>query len=134
MFTIEKTVLSERLIKRYPSLEKLGTIEQILPAAKSDFKNFSRLTSIKLLGTNGQQEFLRAEDFRLTLDPTGRKIKSTAFKIQDLGDKWAFTNGRGWGHGVGLCQYGTQEMARKGFSAEQILTHYYPDSKITLAY
>ncbi|MCD4690055.1 SpoIID/LytB domain-containing protein, partial [bacterium] len=34
--------------------------------------------------------------------------------------------GRGYGHGVGLCQHGALGMARKGFSYRQILEHYYP--------
>lgn len=34
--------------------------------------------------------------------------------------------GRGYGHGVGMCQYGALEMAREGHSYEEILKHYYP--------
>ncbi len=39
--------------------------------------------------------------------------------------------GRGWGHGVGLCQMGTVELSRQGWSSEKILKHYYDG--ITLA-
>ena len=39
--------------------------------------------------------------------------------------------GRGWGHGVGLCQTGTVELSRQGWSFEKILKHYY--TGITLA-
>jgi len=35
--------------------------------------------------------------------------------------------GRGWGHGVGLCQFGAVELARKGYNYERILKHYYHD-------
>lgn len=37
--------------------------------------------------------------------------------------------GRGWGHGVGLCQYGAQAMARRGKAAADILTAYYPGAE-----
>jgi SpoIID/LytB domain protein len=35
--------------------------------------------------------------------------------------------GKGWGHGVGLCQFGAVELALKGYSYERILKHYYQD-------
>ena len=35
-------------------------------------------------------------------------------------------HGAGWGHGVGLCQIGAAVMAAGGFSAEEILRHYFP--------
>lgn len=38
--------------------------------------------------------------------------------------------GRGYGHGVGMCQHGALGMARRGFSYEQILRHYYPGIRI----
>ncbi|MGD8499899.1 MAG: hypothetical protein PVJ86_04585, partial [Phycisphaerales bacterium] len=58
------------------------------------------------------------------------KLRSTICQIVKLQDKWAFFSGRGWGHGVGMCQCGAQGMARDGKKAEQILSHYYPGSKI----
>ena len=39
--------------------------------------------------------------------------------------------GRGVGHGIGLCQLGAAEMARQGATFAQILTHYYPNTKLT---
>ncbi len=42
---------------------------------------------------------------------------------------WVFT-GRGWGHGVGLCQVGAYGMAATGFGYRQILAHYYPGTKV----
>lgn len=42
--------------------------------------------------------------------------------------------GKGWGHGVGLCQIGAAAMALKGFKAEEILAHYYQGAKITKRY
>jgi hypothetical protein len=39
-------------------------------------------------------------------------------------------SGRGIGHGIGLCQRGTASMAKSGSSAQQILSHYYPDTAL----
>ena len=38
--------------------------------------------------------------------------------------------GYGMGHGVGLCQYGAQEMAGRGNSFEEILSWYYPNAEL----
>ncbi len=43
-------------------------------------------------------------------------------------------SGRGWGHGVGLCQFGAIDMARRGSDYRQILEHYYPGAKVSRAY
>jgi stage II sporulation protein D len=39
-------------------------------------------------------------------------------------------NGRGWGHGVGLSQWGARGMAENGFKYDEILTHYFPGTQI----
>jgi stage II sporulation protein D len=52
----------------------------------------------------------------------------------DMGDKWAFVRGRGFGHGVGMCQCGAEGMARQGKTAQQILSYYYPGSSIVRVY
>ena len=36
--------------------------------------------------------------------------------------------GKGWGHGVGLCQWGALGMAKQQFNYKQILAYYYPQS------
>ncbi len=126
----ETAEVAKKLIQNYPQLEGLGEVTNITAAEKSDYGEFSRITKIKLYGSTGKTDYLKAEDFRLTIDPTGMKIKSTICEIRKINNMWTFLSGRGWGHGVGMCQYGAQGMARKGKSSEQILEYYYPDSKI----
>ncbi len=41
-------------------------------------------------------------------------------------------DGRGWGHGVGLAQWGAEGAARHGWTRERILAHYYPGTKLTV--
>ena len=52
------------------------------------------------------------------------KLKSTFFTIKEQGENVVFT-GKGFGHGVGLCQEGAQRMAEKGYSYTKILNYYY---------
>jgi stage II sporulation protein D len=52
------------------------------------------------------------------------KFKSTFFTIREEGDNVVFT-GRGFGHGVGLCQEGAKRMAELGYSYTKILNYYY---------
>ena len=54
------------------------------------------------------------------------KLNSTYFFIHAEGDSVVF-DGRGFGHGVGLCQEGAMEMARDGYDFNDILHHYYRD-------
>jgi len=134
MIQFDQADITTKLLKRYSQLEPLGEITNITTAGKSDYGEFSRLTKIKVSGPTGKSDFLRAEDFRLAIDPTGRKLRSTICQIIKLPHKWAFFSGRGWGHGVGMCQCGAQGMAREGKNTKQILSHYYPGSKIKSLY
>ena len=54
-----------------------------------------------------------------------KNIKSYCFSIVKKGKKIVLT-GRGYGHHVGLCQWGAREMVRRGFSYNKILEFYYP--------
>ncbi|MDE6177079.1 MAG: hypothetical protein K2F71_06005, partial [Paramuribaculum sp.] len=61
-------------------------------------------------------------------------LKSSAFDVsRDSSGNWHF-EGRGWGHGVGLCQIGAAMMALHGYDYRQILHHYYPGCKIAENY
>ena len=51
-------------------------------------------------------------------------LRSTDFSITQSGNNIIFTT-KGYGHGVGMSQYGANEMAKKGYTYQQILTHYY---------
>ncbi len=61
------------------------------------------------------------------LDPA--RLKSTWFTLTTIGRSLLF-RGKGSGHGVGMCQWGAKRMGEKGFTRDQILSHYYPDVKI----
>jgi stage II sporulation protein D len=134
MAQFDRQTVTRQLAARYPKLQALGEIKDIVVTGKRDYGEFSRLTECKLIGATGKTDTLRAEDLRLAIDPTGRKIKSTICVIVPWGDGWAFLSGRGWGHGVGMCQCGAEGLARSGKDAEEILRYYYPGSEIVNAY
>ena len=52
------------------------------------------------------------------------KIRSTDFEIEQKDDEIYFKT-KGYGHGVGMSQYGANGMAKEGYSYKEILTHYY---------
>jgi len=59
---------------------------------------------------------------------------SSAFTIQKNEKGNFILHGKGWGHGVGLCQIGALGMAISGKSSEEILDHYYSVSKLKRIY
>ena len=58
------------------------------------------------------------------------KLRSTYFDIKQINSN-IIINTKGYGHGVGLSQYGALAMAEKGYSYEEILKHYYQGVEIS---
>src|SRR2546425_13305003 len=56
-------------------------------------------------------------------------LKSTAFDLQRTGSGFRAL-GHGLGHGVGLCVTGSARLAEHGATAEEILEHYFPGTRI----
>lgn len=52
-------------------------------------------------------------------------LKSTYFSVQDAGDN-VLLKGKGFGHGVGMCQEGAMKMAASGYDYQQISLYYFP--------
>lgn len=61
------------------------------------------------------------------------KLKSLNFTIEKARDGWA-VEGRGFGHGAGLCQWGARVYAEKGWDFQKILQHYYPGVELQMLY
>jgi stage II sporulation protein D len=57
-------------------------------------------------------------------------VRSTLFDVSAADGAIRFT-GRGLGHGAGLCQWGSMEMARRGRTYQQILRHFFPGCSVT---
>jgi stage II sporulation protein D len=92
-----------------------------------------RATDLEIIGANGTAH-VRGGRIRSALG-----LREQLFVIDRLTDDngrvtgFTFT-GRGWGHGVGMCQVGAYGLAKQGFSFEQILKTYYSGIEITRLY
>lgn len=85
-----------------------------------------RVKKISVKGSRGTTQFSGTQ-FR-SLFGTGL-IRSTLFEVKKQGSSFVI-KGRGWGHGVGMSQWGAKAMADSGKSAEQILKFYYPGAHV----
>jgi len=94
--------------------------------AIDDRKNFVGTTSFSQ--ASGRVIYFKDKDLKIPLKNIRAdfKLKSTFFSIEQVGDLVKF-KGRGYGHGVGLCQEGAMQMAKLKYSYEYILHHYYKD-------
>ena len=102
----------------------LGQILKIEPVTQTPS---GRVGSLKLTGTL-QEAVIAAKDFRVWIG--GNVMKSTAFTVE-VKEDFAEFRGKGWGHGVGLCQWGALGQSLLGHSCQDILNFYYPGSVIT---
>jgi stage II sporulation protein D len=55
-------------------------------------------------------------------------------KRQNGGVSRLTARGRGWGHGVGMCQWGAMQLSKEGYNYRRILEHYYPGAELTRWY
>jgi stage II sporulation protein D len=81
-----------------------------------------RASSVTVRGTRGSAR-LRGNDFRRMVGY--ETLRSTLFAVAVESDVVHF-RGRGYGHGVGMCQWGAKGMAEQGYTARQILAYFYP--------
>ena len=112
------------------SLTQLGPVWRVEVAARTG--GSGRAERIRIVDTAGKSVLLRAGDWRILVGAS--TAPSTWFDIEDRGDRIALTGGRGYGHGVGLCQWGAQYLAAHGKRGEQIVRYYYPGVELARAY
>ncbi len=82
----------------------------------------SRISHVVVIDKKNNCQIKGAE-FRNLLG-VGR-FKSTLFSLNRKGDQWIF-NGKGFGHGVGMSQWGGRQLALQGWQYSDILNFYYP--------
>ncbi len=86
-----------------------------------------RISLLRITGENGSVVIGKELEIRKVLSKT--HLYSSWFDISRKGDKFVLT-GRGWGHGVGLCQIGAAVMGAEGYDYKEILMHYYKNVEI----
>jgi len=108
----------------------IGQIVDLRVAARGSSR---RVTDLEIVGTSGTAH-VRGGRIRSALG-----LREQLFVIDREYDEtgrvteFIFT-GRGWGHGVGMCQVGAYGLAKQGWSAEQILKTYYTGIELTRIY
>jgi len=80
------------------------------------------------ISSGGVSRELQAAEFRKAAGDA--RVRSLKMEIVPVAGEWRFT-GEGWGHGVGLCQFGANGMARRGAGFREILARYYPGTEIS---
>ncbi len=106
--------------------------EQITGVSVTAKTRHGRIREVKIDDITGKSIAMSGGTFRLTAG--SRTMRSTWCKIRKDGTDFVFYDGHGFGHGAGMCQYGAEGMARKGHTAIEILTHYYPTAVLKRAY
>ena len=108
-------------VQDFKNLLKENRISLPSKMAVSSFA-FKQAERLKFYTINKQQ-------IKLTTIRYGLHLRSTFFEIVPKGNKLIF-HGRGYGHGVGMCQEGAMNMAKKGKKYDEIIKYYYQDVRI----
>lgn len=141
---VEQSVdaLSRRLTafaqeRRMNDLLALGTVAMIETVQRNAH---GRPTMIRVTDRSGHSADLPAEVFRRAasysgqgLAPLSKPLRSSNIEVTISGSTAIF-DGKGFGHGVGLCQYGAEALAKSGMMHHDILQWYYPDAELVRAY
>jgi stage II sporulation protein D len=119
--TWEARMPREDLETRIQARASIGRLQDLIPGRRGVS---GRILDLTVVGSSGRYTFRGFDIVRLL------GVRETLFLVEkQLGRDGAVENfiftGRGWGHGVGLCQVGAYGMALRGRSYEEILRHYY---------
>lgn len=126
----QETISSDQIRKNI-KLEfgiDIGEIKEIQPLKRGASK---RIHLLRISGTNRTIDIGKELIIRKTLSTDC--LKSSCFEIKKENNIFKIS-GKGWGHGVGLCQIGAAVMGACGKNYIEILNHYYPGTKISNKY
>ena len=96
-----------------------------------------RIWKLKIVGTERQFVIGKELEIRRALSDT--HLLSSAFEVETNAPEGSVPvrfvlHGKGWGHGVGLCQIGAAVMGERGYGYDSILLHYYQNAEIKKIY
>ncbi len=123
----------EAVVREKSGLD-FGTLMEIVPLVRGPSGRISRL---RITGT--KRTVIVGKELEIRRWLSRSHLYSSAFVVSvDRGaggevEKFTF-HGAGWGHGVGLCQIGAAVMASRGFTAEEIIAHYFPGTELRTVY
>ena len=109
-------------------LVRVGRLMKLVTLRKS---RAGRIVEMQFVGNKGA-EVVRRSSIRRALGLRSNWITNLNPHYDGLGYIIDIqVRGRGWGHGVGLCQMGSVELAKRGWSYQRILKHYYPGTELS---
>jgi stage II sporulation protein D len=117
VFQWNKTISPSQLSQ---AVGGVGKIKSVIPEKTTPQ---GRIVTMKIVGDRGTKR-VEGTNLRKSLD-----LRSTLFRIS-LNQGNLQITGRGFGHGLGLSQWGSQYLAENGISYQQILAHYYQNAKL----
>ena len=120
-------LLLSELINRKLKLD-LGDITDLIPLERG---KSGRIWKLQIVGTKRTFTIGKELEIRRALSET--HLYSSAFDVEKTGKGFRL-NGKGWGHGVGLCQIGAAVMGQQGYKYDAILLHYYRNAEIKRIY
>ena len=118
--------LSELLNRKLK--DDFGTITDLIPLERG---KSGRIWKLKIVGTKKTFSIGKELEIRRALSET--HLLSSAFDVEKHGDRFIL-HGKGWGHGVGLCQIGAAVMGEQGKTYDEILLFYYRNAEIKHLY
>ncbi len=121
-FTWQMNVSAAKVMAYAKSVGLTGTLKSVQVAEKT---NTGRATYLTIRSSKGSKK-VSCPKFRLSTGIRSCKIS----RVSTSGQQVHF-EGKGYGHGIGMCQDGASGMAQKGKTYEQILKNYYPGATIT---
>jgi SpoIID/LytB domain protein len=105
-----------------------GQITDLVPLSRG---KSGRIWRLKIVGT--ERSFIIGKELEIRRALSENHLYSSNFDIEKRDSRFIL-RGRGWGHGVGLCQIGAAVMGEQGYSYEDILLYYYRGAVIAQAY
>ena len=127
-WTVEYTVDElSRLVKENLK-EDFGEITDLVPVERG---KSGRIWKLKIVGTKKTMTIGKELEIRRALSES--HLYSSAFDVEKTPAGFRL-KGKGWGHGVGLCQIGAAVMGQKGYKYDEILLHYYRGAEIKRIY
>lgn len=126
---------------------EIASLDRIAAIAVTSRSRSGRPASFRVTAANGTRSSLRCEVFRFACNhaadgdasrglpaiPPDQRFKSSDVTISNDNGTVVF-RGRGYGHGVGMGQWGAQHLATAGYDARSILGFYYPRAAVTRLY
>ncbi|NDJ24075.1 SpoIID/LytB domain-containing protein [Nostoc sp. B(2019)] len=114
-----KTFSPGEMSAKFP---EVGNVKEMIPETYSPFRSVKVL---KIVGDKGAK-VLQGEEVRTAL-----RLKSTRFNVTKGADGGFVLQGLGFGHALGMSQWGAYNLARRGANHLQILGHYYQGVALT---